>query len=149
MIADIDERADAMDDLDQRLIAELRVNARASIPTRAALLGVARGTVQARLTKLVASGAIVGFTVKLRENRPDAMIRGVMMIELAGRNIKPAVAALRRNPGFSAVHTTNGIWDLIAEIEVPDLAEFNTVVTAVRSMDGVAKSETHLFLGPA
>ena len=39
--------------------------------------------------------------------------------------------------------------DLIAEIEVPSLAEFNSVVTAVRSMDGVAKSETHLFLGPA
>ena len=138
-----------MDDLDQRLIAELRVNARASVPTLATILGVARGTVQARLNKLVAAGVIAGFTVKLRENRPDAMVRGVMMIELAGRNIKPAVASLRRNPGFAAVHTTNGIWDLIAEIEVPDLAEFNNVVTAVRSMDGVAKSETHLFLGPA
>jgi DNA-binding Lrp family transcriptional regulator len=139
----------SMDDLDQRLIAELRVNARASVPTLATILGVARGTVQARLNKLVAAGVIAGFTVKLRENRPDEMVRGVMMIELAGRNIKPAVASLRRNPGFAAVHTTNGIWDLIAEIEVPSLAEFNTVVTAVRSMDGVAKSETHLFLGPA
>jgi DNA-binding Lrp family transcriptional regulator len=146
--AEIEEQP-VMDDLDQRLIAELRVNARASVPTLAAILGVARGTVQARLNKLVASGVIAGFTVKLRESRPDAMVRGVMMIELAGRNIKPAVASLRRNPGFVAVHTTNGIWDLIAEIEVPGLAEFNSVVTAVRSMDGVAKSETHLFLGPA
>jgi DNA-binding Lrp family transcriptional regulator len=146
--AEIEEEP-VMDDLDQRLIAELRVNARASVPTLAAILGVARGTVQARLNKLVASGVIAGFTVKLRESRPDAMVRGVMMIELAGRNIKPAVASLRRNPGFVAVHTTNGIWDLIAEIEVPGLAEFNSVVTAVRSMDGVAKSETHLFLGPA
>jgi hypothetical protein len=32
---------------------------------------------------------------------------------------------------------------------VSDLAAFNAVVTTVRSMDGVAKSETHLFLGPA
>jgi DNA-binding Lrp family transcriptional regulator len=138
-----------MDDLDQRLIAELRVNARASVPVLAGILGVARGTVQARLNKLVASGVIAGFTVKLREFRPDAMVRGVMMIELAGRNIKPAIAALRRNPGFAAVHTTNGLWDLIAEIQVADLGDFNTVVSAVRSMDGVAKSETHLFLGPA
>lgn len=142
-------KENAMDDLDRRLIAELRVNARASVPALASLLGVARGTVQSRLNKLVASGTIAGFTVKLREARPDAMVRGVMMIELAGRNIRPVVAALRRNPGFAAVHTTNGIWDLIAEIEVPGLGDFNTVVTAVRSMDGVAKSETHLFLGPA
>lgn len=138
-----------MDDLDQKLIAELRVNARASVPTLAALLGVARGTVQARLNKLVAAGVIAGFTVKLRENRAEGLVRGVMMIELAGRNIKPAVASLRRNPGFAALHTTNGVWDLIAEIEVPSLADFNAVVTAVRSMDGVAKSESHLFLGPA
>ena len=61
MIADIDERADAMDDLDQRLIAELRVNARASIPTLAALLGVARGTVQARLDKLSSTGVITSW----------------------------------------------------------------------------------------
>lgn len=138
-----------MDDLDQRLIAELRVNARATVPVLASILGVARGTVQARLNKLVAAGTIAGFTVKLREVRPDARVRGVMMIELAGRNIKPAIASLRRNPGFAALHTTNGIWDLIAEIEVPSLGDFNAVVTAVRSMDGVAKSETHLFLGPA
>ena len=88
-----------VDDLDQRLIAELRVNARATVPALASILGVARGTVQARLNKLVAAGVIAGFTVKLRENRPDALVRGVMMIELAGRNIKPAVASLRRNPG--------------------------------------------------
>lgn len=138
-----------MDDLDQRLIAELRVNARASVPTLAAILGVARGTVQARLNKLTASGIIAGFTVKLREARPDAMIRGVMMIELTGRTIRPTVATLRRKPGFSALHTTNGIWDLIAEIEVPTLGDFNAIVTGVRAMEGVAKSETHLFLGPA
>ncbi|RUV80965.1 AsnC family protein, partial [Mesorhizobium sp. M1A.F.Ca.IN.020.32.1.1] len=38
-----------MDDLDYRLIAELRVNARATVPTLAKLLGVARGTVQTRM----------------------------------------------------------------------------------------------------
>ncbi len=38
-----------MDDLDHRLIAELRVNARATVPTLAKLLGVARGTVRFNL----------------------------------------------------------------------------------------------------
>ena len=49
-----------MDDLDQRLISELRINARASIPTLASILGVARGTIQSRMERLIASGVIAG-----------------------------------------------------------------------------------------
>ena len=71
------------------------------------------------------------------------------MIELTGRNIKSVIATLRKNPGFSAVNTTNGTWDLIAEIEVPNMNEFHRLVTGIRAMDGIAKSETHIFLGPA
>ncbi|HEV2675634.1 MAG TPA: Lrp/AsnC family transcriptional regulator [Aliidongia sp.] len=138
-----------MDDLDHRLIAELRVNARSTIPTLAKLLGVARGTVQTRMDRLIANGTIAGFTVRLKEHTSADQIRGVMMIELEGRNLKGAVAALRKNPGFAAVHTTHGLWDLIAEIEVPDMSEFNRLVTGIRVMEGIAKSETHLFLGPA
>lgn len=138
-----------MDDLDHRLIAELRVNARATVPTLAKLLGVARGTVQTRMDRLIANGTIAGFTVRLKNHDASDRIRGVMMIELEGRNLKGAVATLRKNPGFAAVHTTNGLWDLIAEIDVPNMSEFNRLVTGVRVMDGIQKSETHLFLGPA
>ncbi len=47
------------------------------------------------------------------------------------------------------MNTTNGTWDLIAEIEVPNMNEFHRLVTGIRAMDGIAKSETHIFLGPA
>lgn len=138
-----------MDDLDQRLISELRINARASIPTLASILGVARGTVQSRMERLIASGMIAGFTVRLKDHGPTDMIKGIMMVELTGRNIKNVIASLRKNPGFAALNITNGNWDLIAEIEVPNMNEFHRLVTTVRAMEGVAKTETHLFLGPA
>ncbi|MBX8825816.1 MULTISPECIES: Lrp/AsnC family transcriptional regulator [Brucellaceae] len=138
-----------MDDLDQRLISELRINARASIPTLASILGVARGTVQSRMERLIASGMIAGFTVRLKDHGPTDMIKGIMMVELTGRNIKNAIASLRKNPGFAALNITNGSWDLIAEIEVPNMNEFHRLVTTVRAMEGIAKTETHLFLGPA
>ena len=76
-------------------------------------------------------------------------IRGIMLIELEGRQLKTMVAALRRNPGFAALHNTNGIWDLVAEIEVADMAQFNRLVSGVRIMEGISKSETHILLGPA
>ncbi|WP_350162198.1 Lrp/AsnC family transcriptional regulator [Thalassospira sp.] len=138
-----------MDDLDRHLLAELRINARASVPRLAQLLGVAAGTVKTRMDRLIDQGVIAGFTVRLRNDAADGTIRGMMMIELSGRNIKALVASLRKNIGFAALHTTNGQWDLIGEIQVPALADFHQMVTTVRAMEGIAKTETHLFLGPA
>lgn len=109
-----------MDDFDPRLIAEFRVNARSTVWTLAKLLGVALSTIQTRMDRLIASGVIGGFTVRLKEMEPTDWIRGVMMIELEGRNVKSVVAALRKNPGFSGLHTMSGLWDLEAEIEVAD-----------------------------
>jgi|TARA_R110002167_G_scaffold201867_1_gene405491 DNA-binding Lrp family transcriptional regulator len=138
-----------MDDLDRRLLAELRINARASVPKLAQLLGVAAGTVKTRMDRLTEQGVIAGFTVRLRDNAADGTIRGMMMIELSGKNVKSMVATLRKNLGFAALHTTNGQWDLIAEIQVPALSDFHQTVTTVRAMDGIAKTESYLFLGPA
>lgn len=138
-----------MDDLDRRLIAELRINARASVPKLAQLLGVAAGTVKTRMDRLTEQGVIAGFTVRLRDDAADGTIRGVMMIELSGKNVKAMVATLRKNLGFEALHTTNGQWDLIAEIQVPSLPDFHQTVTTIRAMEGVAKTESYLFLGPA
>ena len=138
-----------MDDLDRRLLTELRINARAFVPELAQLLGVAAGTVKTRMDRLIDQGVIAGFTVRLRDDASDGTIRGVMMIELSGKNVKTLVASLRKNLGFAALHTTNGEWDLIAEIQVPALSDFHQVVTTVRTMEGIAKTESYLFLGPA
>ena len=55
-----------MDDLDRRLIAQLRLDARAPIATLAKRLGVARGTVQNRIARLETDGTIAGYTVRLK-----------------------------------------------------------------------------------
>lgn len=137
-----------MDDLDRRLIAELRINSRASLPRLAELLGVARGTVQTRLDKLVSSGSIRSFTVRLGDEAPD-MLRAIMVIELMGQNIRGTVSTIKRIPGIVTVSNTNGIWDLVAEIETTNLTEMNRIISEVRSLNGVSKSETFILLGAA
>ena len=138
-----------MDDLDHRLIAELRINGRASVPKLADILGVARGTIQTRLDKLIASGTIKGFTVRLREGQHADLIRAIAMIELGGRHIAATISKIKKIPGFVAVSTTNGHWDLIGEIEVPTMNDLNRLASIVRQLDGVEKSETFIILGPA
>jgi DNA-binding Lrp family transcriptional regulator len=138
-----------MDDLDRQLVAELRINGRASVPELAQLLGVARATAQRRLDRLVANGDIKGFTVRLRDDVGQHSIRAFMLIELRAAPIKPIISTIKRMPGVASLSNTNGVWDMIAELEVATMSELNQVIATIRALDGVSKSETFIVLGPA
>lgn len=134
-----------MDTIDRRLLAILRTDGRASISKLAELLKISRGTVQNRIDRLTAEGIIVGFTVRIAAEDPHA-VRAVMLIEITGQKTVSAIKMLRGIPEIRALHTTNGAWDLVAEIQTENLAEFDRVLRHVRAMDGVSKSETSLLL---
>ena len=135
-----------MDELDSHLIAALKRNGRASLSELADLLGVTRSTVRVRLDKLVQGGEIAGFSVLTRSDvRPDA-VRGLMMLEIAGRGAEKTMKQLQRMSEVQAVHSTNGTWNLIAEIGTATLEQFDQVLFAIRRLDGVTRSETNLLL---
>lgn len=134
-----------MDTIDRRLLAILRTDGRASISKLAELLKISRGTVQNRIDRLTAEGIIAGFTVRIAAEDPHA-VRAVMLIEITGQKTVSAIKMLRGIPEIRALHTTNGAWDLIAEIQTENLAEFDRVLRHIRAMDGVSKSETSLLL---
>ena len=74
------------DELDRRIIAHLRADGRAPLAKLADALGVARGTVQNRLDRLLETGTLLGFTVRVREDYEDRSIRAVMLIEVTGKS---------------------------------------------------------------
>nr|WP_104069739.1 Lrp/AsnC family transcriptional regulator [Albidovulum inexpectatum] len=135
-----------MDEIDHSLIAALRRDGRASLSELAARLGVARATVRARLERLQARGEIQGFTVVTRGDVTQAPVRGLMMIGIEGRGAERITARLLGMPEVQAVHTTNGRWDLIAEIGARTLEEFDAVLARIRNIEGVTSSETNLML---
>ncbi len=139
-------KGDNLDDTDQQLIAELRRDGRASVQTLAERLGVSRATVRARLSKLQTQGEILGFTVLTRGDAADAPVRGLMMIGIEGRGTERIMARLSGLPQVTAVHSTNGRWDLIVELAAQSLAELDQVLTRIRAFDGVMASETNLLL---
>ena len=134
------------DDLDRQLLAILREDGRAPVSKLASILHVARATVQARLDRLVESGAIFGFTVRARQDQEGGGVRAIMMIEVAGKSTATIIGKLRGVPEIHALHTTNGAWDLVAEIEAANLQEFDRVLRDVRAIDGVLNSETSILL---
>lgn len=135
-----------MDELDSRLIVALKRNARASLSDLAGHLGVTRSTVRVRLDRLQQGGEIAGFTVLTRSDvRPD-QVRGLMMLEIAGRGADRVIKYLQRLPEVRAVHSTNGTWDLIAEIGTDTLEHFDEILSTIRRLDSVTRSETNLLL---
>src|SRR3546814_19202041 len=111
------------DDLDRRIMAHLRSDGRASLAKIAVALGVARGTVQTRLDRLLATGTLLGFTARVREDYDALGIRVVLMIEVTGKSTTPVIRRLRGIPEIRTLHTTNGNWDLIADINAAGLSD--------------------------
>lgn len=135
-----------MDATDHAIIAELRRDARISVSSLAAACGIARATARARLDRLIASGEIAGFTVVLRSDLEAHAVHAVTMIEVEGKASDGVVARLRGLPDVLAIHTTNGRWDLIAEIGAADLAAFDEALRRIRLTEGIAGTETSLLL---
>jgi len=135
-----------MDELDDRLIAALRHDARASLSDLAAGLGVSRTTLRARLARLQQSGEIVGFSVITRADVARDPVRGMMMIGIEGRGAARIKRQLSAMSELRAVHATNGRWDLIVEIGTATLADFDRVLDRIRQIEGVMSSETSLLL---
>lgn len=134
------------DSVDKALIAILRTDARASISTLAKLLHVSRGTVQNRLDRLIDSGAILGFTIRAHDELETDVIKAIMMIEVVGKSTAQVINKLRGIPQLEKLHTTNGAWDLVADIKTSNLLEFDRVLRDVRTIDGVLNSETSILL---
>jgi len=135
-----------MDDTDQRLISILRHDGRRSISDLAQELKLSRGTVRARIERLEAEGVIIGYTVVLRADAVSAPVRGLTMIEVEGRKLDPVIDSLVGFPEIGAVHTTNGRWDLVAELSAQSLSDLDAVLHRLRLVPGITGSETTLLL---
>lgn len=135
-----------MDSTDRTLLAALRRDARLPLSDLAALAGVSRATVRARIAKLVETGVIRGFSVLTAEDVDSAPVRGLMMLEIEGAGAERVRRQLLGWPAVAHVHSTNGRWDLIVEIGTDTLEAFDRILFDIRRVPGVTASETSLLL---
>ena len=107
---------------------------------------VSRGTVQNRLRRLEADGTIVGSTVQLKPDVGEHRVRALMTIAVEGNRSAAVLKTLRGDPAVAMLFTTNGRWDIVAELRVDNLEEFDRRLNRVRMLDGVSNTETSLML---
>jgi DNA-binding Lrp family transcriptional regulator len=135
-----------MDDIDRQLIGLLRNDARASVASLAKTLGVSRGTVQNRMARLAANGTVVGYTVRLKPDVEEQRIRAFMTGAVEGNQLDAVIKALRGEPAVTALYSTNGRWDIVAELRADSLESFDRVLARIRLIEGISQTETSLLL---
>ena len=135
-----------MKELDNQIIALLKRNARILVTQMARELGVSRVTIDAHIKKMETSGVISGYTVKLGTEEFRHKVSGWILISVQANKEEHAIEQMISTPEITRLHTTNGKWDLAAEIQVATLEHFDAVISKLRQIDGITETDTSLLL---
>jgi DNA-binding Lrp family transcriptional regulator len=136
-----------LDELDARIVELLEAEPRIGVLEMSRRLAVARGTVQARLDKLIARGAIKGFGPEVI---PEAIGYGVMSfvtLEISQRYGHQAVADhLAEIPEVLEAHTITGSGDVLCRIVARSNADLQRVIDQIVGYEGIVRASTIIAL---
>lgn len=132
-----------MDSIDRQIIAQLRANARLPLKTIAAGVGLARSSVRERISRLEASGVLLGYHARIDD---PGRISAILHLRLAKTPAPAAVAAIVAMPEVCRCHSLSGEIDLMVEIDAPDATMLNTVRDRIANLPDVTDTTTALIL---
>ena len=135
-----------MDSLDQQLLALLRQDARASVATLAHKLGVSRGTVNNRITKMEDAGIITGYTVSLAANDRSRVIQAMVLIAIESKSEPQVVKALSQRHEIDKLYSVSGKYDLCAMVSTDSTHELDNLLDRMREVKGVQETFSTLLL---
>jgi len=136
-----------IDGLDAALIELLTVEPRVGVLEASRRLGVARGTVQARLDRLQDRGVITGYGPDIE---PTALGHGVtafVTLELRQAGGHDLVAdRLALIPEILEAHTITGSGDMLCRVVAGTNADLQRVIDAIVDVSGVVRTSTVIAL---
>ena len=139
-------RLPKFDRLDARLVACLRRNPRVGLLEVARQLGVARGTVQARLAKLESSGVITGFGPEIDPQALGYSISAFVLIELAQGRLGEAVDVMEGMPEVLEADGVSGPQDLICRVVATDTEHLQELVNELLSTPAIRRCTSYIVL---
>jgi DNA-binding Lrp family transcriptional regulator len=136
-----------LDNTDRQLLSLLRKDARTPVVNLAKELKVSRATVQNRINKLEREGIVLGYTVKLKQEAEEDIVKVMMSILVEAKDEVRVLKELQTFPEILSVYHTNGHWDLIAEVQAENLSLLGELLGEIRSVEGIVQTEANLLLG--
>ena len=137
----------AIDGLDARLMALLEEEPRIGVLECSRRLGVARGTVQARMDKLASRGVIRGYGPRVDPAALGFPVTAFVTLELRQAVGHGSVAEnLASVPEVLEAHTVTGTGDMLCRIVARTNAELQGVIDRVLACEGVLRASTVIAL---
>ena len=136
-----------MDDLDTTLLRLFADQPRIGVLEASRRLGVARGTVQARLDKLARSGVISGWGPELEPEALGFPVTAFLTLEIRQGSGHVSVAEhLARIPEVLEAFTITGAGDMWCRVVARSNSDLQRVIDAVLSDPGIVRSSTVIAL---
>ena len=135
-----------IDELDARLITTLADTPRAGVMELARQLGVARGTIQARLDKLQAKSIITGFGPDLHLEALGYEVLAFVTLEIAQGGLADVITHLVHIPEVIEAHTTTGSGDLHCRVVARTNDHLQSVIGRILVQQGIDRSTTQIAL---
>jgi DNA-binding Lrp family transcriptional regulator len=135
-----------VDATDARLLQALAEDPRATVMALSQRLGLARNTVQARLTRLESAGALAPFDHRVR---PDALgfpLGAYMTVTVVQRSLADVSDALAHIPEVLEVTGLSGVVDLLVQVAARDADDLWRITEQVLAIPGVQRTDTALAL---
>jgi DNA-binding Lrp family transcriptional regulator len=135
-----------IDALDARLIRALCDIPRAGVMELARQLGVARGTVQARLDKLQQRGIISGFDPDLDLRAMGYEVLAFVSLEIAQGRLGDVGEHLREIPEVLEIHSVTGAGDLLCRVVARTNDHLQDVIGRILEVRGIDRTTTQIAL---
>jgi len=136
-----------IDELDARLIELLTAEPRIGVLEASRRLGIARGTVQARLDRMQDRGVIIGYGPEIDPAALGHKVTAYVTVELrqpGGRN--QVAESLSRIGEILEVHTITGPGDLLCRVVARTNADLQRVIDTIVEVPGVVRTSTVIAL---
>lgn len=140
-------RSVQFDALDAKLVALLAEHPRIGVLETARRLGVARGTVQARLDRLQGRGVIRGFGPEVDPAALGYEVTAFVTLEIRqGSGHRRVAEHLSRIPEVLELHTVTGQGDLLCRIVARSNADLQRVIDEVVGDADINRASTLIAL---
>lgn len=135
------------DEIDVQLVSELQQDCKISYAELGARVGLSAPSVLERVRKLESAGIITGYHALV-----DGRKLGLDVTAFVGvgfnfpRNIDAIEASMVVLPGVLECHHVTGQHTLLIKVKARDTADLETLISAIRSLEGVESTDTMVVL---
>lgn len=136
-----------LDAVNERILAELRVDGRISMSALAERVGLSRATVYARVSAMIDSGVITGFSAQVDPRRAGLGICSLVFVTVRPQTWQSFRNRVQTMPQIEYCAVTTGQHDAMLLIRGTDVADIHDFVIGVISAQPEVKAvETVLVL---